>query len=934
MKKRIIMRAVLLIVFMGFSMTYAQDVENILVNEGFEDGVYEWPWDFYDNTGAPAYVEVVTDDPIEGDYCIHVVVPEAGTNTWDVGVVHRNIVLEQGKQYTFSAFMKTDGGEIRVFFKPEQDGGSYTAYGAEIITINAEWKEYHVTTPVMNSTVDPAAATFHVAYDPGELWIDYVRFYEGEYVPSVFGPKTLALKPNPADGDDDIPRDVILSWTPGELAETHNVYFGTNFNDVNDSVADVLLSEGQDANTFSPGRLEFSQIYYWRIDEVNASPDSTVYEGDIWSFTVEPLAYKIPFDEITASASTASDSEPNDTVNEAGLNPDDMDLHLNDIMTMWLSDGTENGPPWIRYDFDKVYKLHQMLVWNYNGPTIFLGFGIKDVNIEYSEDGEKWTRLTSTTQFAKATGQNNYEYNTTVDFNGLSVKSVRINALSSWGGSFYTQAGLSEVRFLYIPVRAREPYPDMDDENIPVDVTLEWRAGREADEHIVSYSTDQQDVADGNAVMDTVNQASYGPLSLELGSAYYWRIDEVNNFETSTTWIGDLWNFRTQEYIIVEDFEDYDDEEPNRIWDAWADGWDDDNNGSTIGYPDPDFDAGEHFVETNIVYSGKQSGPLLYDNTTPVNYSEAILDLGSSQDWTGNAAEEVVMSFHGNAVTFYESDDGNIAMSGEGADIWTNRDEFRFAYMTLTGNGSMIVRLDSLEELEVNTKAGIMIRETLDADSAMAIAAMHSNGNTALQWRTEQGEDVEDTAAGTGDRIADYPVWLKITRQGNTITGQRSFDGVNWEPIGADPNTPSTATITISNQVYIGLFVCSHVSNVLSAATFYGVETTGSVTGDWTIAAVGDTDQAEGDNTIDPLYFALEDDGGTRHDVIVPVITAVGWGDWYQWIIPYNEFTSNGVDMTSIRKVIVGVGSTSEPMHGKGMIFIDDIGYGRAFVEP
>ena len=105
MKKRIIMRAVLLIVFMGFSMTYAQDVENILVNEGFEDGVYEWPWDFYDNTGAPAYVEVVTDDPIEGDYCIHVVVPEAGTNTWDVGVVHRNIVLEQGKQYTFSAFM-------------------------------------------------------------------------------------------------------------------------------------------------------------------------------------------------------------------------------------------------------------------------------------------------------------------------------------------------------------------------------------------------------------------------------------------------------------------------------------------------------------------------------------------------------------------------------------------------------------------------------------------------------------------------------------------------------------------------------------------------------------------------------------------------------------------------------------------------------------
>ena len=935
MRKRIIfMKVVLLIMFMGFCTAYAQDVENILVNEGFEDGVYEWPWDFYDNTGAPAYVEVVTDDPIEGDYCIHVVVPQAGANTWDVGVVHRDIVLEQGKQYTFSAFMKTNGGEIRVFFKPEQDGGSYTAYGAEVITINAEWKEYHVTTPVMSSTVDPAAATFHVAYDPGELWIDYVRFYEGEYVPSVFGPKTSALKPSPEDGAVDVPRDTILSWVPGEFAETHNLYFGTNFDDVNDGIVDVLLSEGQDANTFDPGRLALGQIYYWRIDEVNASPDDTVFRGNIWSFTVEPFAYKIPFERITATASSSADSEPNDTVNEAGLDPDNLDLHSTDIQTMWLSDVTETGHPWIQYDFDKVYKLYQMLVWNYNGSSIFWGFGIKDVNVEYSEDSETWTQLTSVTQFEKGTSQAGYEYNNTVDFNGILVKSVRINALSSWGGAVYTQSGLSEVRFLYIPVRAREPQPEAGQDNVSVDVTLEWRAGREAGDHVVSYSTNQQAVADGNAVMATVSEAGYSPLSLDLGSAYYWRIDEVNNFEIPTTWIGDLWNFKTQEYIIVEDFESYDDTEPNRIWDVWLDGWDDDNNGSTIGYPDPDIDAGQHYVETNVVYDGDQSGPLIYNNTAPVNYSEATLDLGAPQDWTAHSAEEVILNFHGNAVTFYESDDGYIAMSGEGADIWTNHDEFRFAYMTLTGNGSMIVRLDSLEENNTNTKAGIMIRETLDSDSAMAVAAMHSNGNTALQWRTEQGEDVQDSGAGTGDRIADYPVWLKLTRQGNTITGERSFDGVNWEPVGANLNSPTTATITLPNQVYIGLFVCSHVSDKLSAATFYGVETTSSVTGDWTVAAVGDTDQAEGGNTFDPLYFALEDDGGTRHDITAPVSIAVGWGDWYTWTIPYSEFTSAGVDLTSVRKIIVGVGSTSAPMHGKGTIFIDDIGYGRPFVEP
>jgi hypothetical protein len=438
-------------------------------------------------------------------------------------------------------------------------------------------------------------------------------------------------------------------------------------------------------------------------------------------------------------------------------------------------------------------------------------------------------------------------------------------------------------------------------------------------------------VEDGNAIVDTVTEASIGPLSLDLGSTYYWRIDEVNDAETPTTWIGDIWSFRTFEYLIVEGFEDYNDNEPDRIWDMWADGWDDDNNGSTIGHPDPDFDAGEHFVETTIVYSGDQSGPLFYDNTT-ANYSEAELEFDSHQNWTSNGAEDVVLHFRGNAVTFQE-ESGHIAMSGEGADIWGSNDEFRYAYMTLSGNGSMTVRLDSLEELETNTKAGVMIRETLDADSVMTIATMHSNGASALQYRAEAGGSVEQITSGEGDNATVFPVWLKITREGSIISAERSTDGINWEPI--DPNTdPSETEVTMSNTVYIGLFVCSHVADTLSAATFYGVETTGDVTGDWTIVAVGDTDQAEGDNTLDKLYMALEDNSGTRHDVFAPVITAVGWGSWYEWIIPQSEFTSAGVDMTRVKKIIVGVGDPSDPMNGTGMIFIDEIGYGRKLVEP
>ena len=794
---------------------------------------------------------------------------------------------------------------------------------APYFTMTDEWANWTIETSLLESE-----NIVEIRENWGNMYVDYIEL-------STEGPsQAKAAQPQPENHADYLLKDVILSWTPGMFAASHDVYFGTDFNDVNNGTADVLLSEAQDVNYCNPGPLEFGTTYYWRIDEVNAPPHLTIYKGDIWSFSTEPVGYQLPSARIinVTASSYVSDSEPNYTIDGSGLGIEKPDKHSTEDATMWLSNSCNPGEAWIQFEFDVPYKMHKMLVWNFNGVTPLNNFGFKDVNVQYSEDGQKWDELADVPEFNEALGANDYKYNTTVDFDGLVVKYVKLTANSNWGSIIYDQYGLSEVRFLYIPMRAREPYPDTNTDNVPIDVTLSWQAGREAELHNILLSTDQQAISDGNVAPITIEQINYTPLPLDLGSIYYWRIDEVGD---SATWTGDLWSFRTEECIIVEDFEFYDDDEPNRIWDAWADGWDDDNNGSTIGYPDPDFDNDEHFVETNIVYSGEQSGPLLYNNTAPVDYSETVLVLDSTQDWTTNAAEEVVLHFRGNAVTFYESNDGYIAMSGEGADIWGNDDEFRYAYKTLNGNGSMIVRLDSLEKLNNNTNAGIMIREIPeDPNSVMALVAMRSSGDTALQWRTVRSGYVYQSEAGTDERIADFPVWLKLTREGDTITGQRSFDGVIWEPIGEDPNTATTTIVSMSNQVYIGLFVCSHTEDTLSGATFYGLETTGNVTGDWTVAAVGDTEQAEGQNTIDKLYMALEDNNGNRWDVNAPVMTAVGWGDWYQWIIPQSEFISAGVNMTRIKKIIVGIGDINNPMHGKGMIFIDDIGYGRKIVEP
>jgi len=306
-----------------------------------------------------------------------------------------------------------------------------------------------------------------------------------------------ASNPSPANKATEVPRDVTLSWTPGEFAAPtngHKVYFGENFDDVNDGIGGVT----QDANSYArPQRLDFGTTYYWRVDEVNSPPDYTVRQGGVWSFTTELFAYPIDGNNITATASSTDQEgmDPENTINGSGL--DDNDLHSMEPADTWLSSDEPNGA-WIEYELDKVCKLHEMWVWNANQMIESLvGFGLKDVTIEYSTNGTDYTTLGTTHEFARAPGMSDYAHNTTVDFGGTAAKYVRLTANSNWGGIF-NQYGLSEVRFLSIPVFAREPSPDSGATEVDVDVTLGFRAGREAVTHDVYLSSDEQAVIDGN----------------------------------------------------------------------------------------------------------------------------------------------------------------------------------------------------------------------------------------------------------------------------------------------------------------------------------------------------------------------------------------------------------------------------------------------------
>ena len=468
----------------------------------------------------------------------------------------------------------------------------------------------------------------------------------------------IATDPVPEDGAVDIPRDTVLSWSPSKLADTHDVYFGTVFDDVNNAdranPMGVLVSQGQAASEYDPdGLLEFGTTYYWRIDEVNAPPDSTIFKGETWSFTSEPFAYAVENIVVTSNGTSEADAGPENAINGSGLNADDQ--HSVNSTDMWLASAPEGETLFIQFEFDSVYKMYEMLVWNYNSQfEAMLGFGLKDVTVEYSADGAEWTVL-GDVELAQATALSDYTANTTIAFDGAAVKYVKLVVNSAYGtlGSY----GLSEVRFMYIPATAREPQPADGATDVSVTTALAWRAGRDSVSHEVSLGT----AADALASIGTPADTSVDPGALDLDMTYYWKADETT--DTGETWAGKVWSFATQEYLVVDDFESYDNED-NAVYSAWVDGWVN-GTGSTVGH------LVEPFAETTIVNSGSQSMPLFYDNAG-VDTAEAELDL--NQDWTAHGITSLSLYFYGDTANtggqlYIKINDTRIDYDGDAANI-------------------------------------------------------------------------------------------------------------------------------------------------------------------------------------------------------------------------------------------------------------------------
>jgi hypothetical protein len=548
-----------------------------------------------------------------------------------------------------------DGAVMKIYvngvFDAQQDRGSQNTDTATPVTIGARLTS-GAPSQFFRGALDEVAL-FNVALTEDQIKLA-MKGLAGQVA-------IAAANPTPEDGGIDVPRDTSLGWTAAATAATHNVYFGASREDVNaasvDAPRDVLVGKGQTETTYTPaGVLTYGQTCFWRVDEVNDAPDFTVFRGKVWSFTVEPYSYPVKPTKATASSSQIG-MGPEKTIDGSGMTGD---LHGTEPTTMWLSSGAP--PNWIQYEFDRVYKLHEMQVWNSNQLVEgFLGFGSKTVAIETSADGVTWTPVADVPEFSRAPAAPDYAANTAVSLGGVDAKFVKLTISANWGG-VAPPVGLAEVRFTYTPTQAFGPQPATAAKDVKLDALLNWRPGREATSHQVYFGTDPNAVANGTAAAKTVTGHSFTPDSLNLGTVYYWKVDEV---AATGTYEGDVWSFTTQDYTVVDDFESYTDEGGAEVFSAWIDGFDNPKaNGALVG------NAQAPFAEQTIIHGGGQSMPLSYDNSgAPVSEATLALD----QNWTDNGIKSLSLWFRGTAGNtgqlYVKINKIKIAYNGSASDI-------------------------------------------------------------------------------------------------------------------------------------------------------------------------------------------------------------------------------------------------------------------------
>ncbi|NLE37552.1 MAG: hypothetical protein GX621_05960, partial [Pirellulaceae bacterium] len=159
-------------------------------------------------------------------------------------------------------------------------------------------------------------------------------------------------------------------------------------------------------------------------------------------------------------------------------------------------------------------------------------------------------------------------------------------------------------------------------------------------------------------------------------------------------------------------------------------------------------------------------------------------------------------------------DDGVFTVKGAGTNIGSTSDQFHYAYRMLTGDGQITALVEGIDATHAYAKAGVMMRESLAANSRNIALLVTPEYGIRLQYRLATGSNTQTPQAGSPDIVAPY--WVRLTRVGDTYTAEISPNGTAWTVVGSQ-------TIAMGQTVYVGLPVTSRVNGVLCTATFSDV---------------------------------------------------------------------------------------------------------------
>jgi len=534
-------------------------------------------------------------------------------------------------------------------------------------------------------------------------------------------------KPDPADGALHEDTWVNLSWQPGRNAASFDVYLGENFDNVNDGTGETFRGNQTD-DFFVAG---FPGFPY---------PDGLV-PGTTYYWRID----EVQTDGITVHrGSIWSFTIPSKTAK----NPDPADgAEFVDPNTLTLSWTPGFGA-----------KLH----------TVYLGDDFDDVN------NATGGLMQSTTTYSPGPLELEKVYYWRID---------EFDAVATYKGDVWS---------FTTPGAVGNPQPSNGATDVQITATLSWTPADSAASHQVYFGTDEEAVNNATtASPEYKGSKASGDETLDPGelawdTTYYWRVDAVYNADPDNPVKGLVWSFTTGNFIVVDDFESYNDIDPpeagsNRIFEAWPDGFGTTTNGALVGNDLPPY------TEQTIVHGGAQSMPYFYDNN--LKFSEATLTLVYPRDWTekdvntltlyfrgdtDNAAEPMYVALNGSAAVYHDNPNASQIP------IWTgwNIDLQAFADqgVDLTNVNTIAIGFGDKN----NVQAGGSGKMYFD-DIRLAIAAAPVGRVVLLVENFESvvlGPSVEESP-GTEDVWTDTPPagWI-VDESGVPGIGDLATDGV------------------------------------------------------------------------------------------------------------------------------------------------------------